>query len=103
MKLDLHRGIEADLIEVQQELFEARPGWDVLFVEDFSLLLDRIQSAPLACERLHLKEVKAHLRRAHFGRFPYTIVYRVDEAGVFVLSVHHQRRKPGHWAHRARP
>jgi toxin ParE1/3/4 len=28
--------------------------------------------------------------------FPYTLIYRADEAGLLVLVVKHQRRRPGY-------
>jgi plasmid stabilization system protein ParE len=38
----------------------------------------------------------------HFDRFPYTVVYDVDEAaGPQIYAVAHQHREPGYWRGRA--
>ena len=34
-------------------------------------------------------------------RFPYDLIYRADEEGLFVLAVAHQRRRPGYWRDRS--
>ena len=34
-------------------------------------------------------------------RFPYSLVYRIDEAEVRISAVAHQRRRPGYWRGRA--
>jgi plasmid stabilization system protein ParE len=38
----------------------------------------------------------------HFDRFPYTVVYEVDElAGPQIYAIAHQHREPGYWTSRA--
>ena len=38
----------------------------------------------------------------HFDRFPYTVVYEVDEhAGPQIYAIAHQHREPGYWSARA--
>ena len=33
-------------------------------------------------------------------RFPYTLIYRIENADICVLAVAHQSRKPGYWKDR---
>lgn len=41
------------------------------------------------------------LRMYHFNRFPYTVLYEVDEAnGPQIFAVAHQSREPGYWRDR---
>ena len=41
------------------------------------------------------------LRIYHFDRFPYSVVYGVDEAnGPQIFAIAHQRRAPGFWLER---
>lgn len=41
------------------------------------------------------------LRLYHFDRFPYTVLYDIDEqAGPQIFAVAHQHRAPGYWAER---
>jgi len=47
-------------------------------------------------------EESASVRRAVLARFPYVVVYSIEDAGVVVWSIAHSRRKPGYWAGRVR-
>ena len=44
--------------------------------------------------------VSAAHRKWPVRRFPFDLVYRADEDGLFVLAVAHQRRRPGYWRRR---
>lgn len=39
----------------------------------------------------------AGTRRIVLRRFPYNLVYDVQEDGLRIIAVAHQRRKPGYW------
>ena len=39
-------------------------------------------------------------RRIPLHRFPYSIVYLVEDDNLVILAVAHQRRQPGHWKDR---
>lgn len=39
-------------------------------------------------------------RKLPLGRFPYTLIYRIDDDTVSVLAFMHQSRKPDYWRHR---
>ncbi len=39
-------------------------------------------------------------RKLPLGRFPYTIIYRINEDTVRVLAFMHQSRKPDYWRRR---
>lgn len=42
------------------------------------------------------------MRVYHFDRFPYTVMYLVDEQrGPQIFAVAHQSREPGYWVDRA--
>jgi toxin ParE2 len=34
------------------------------------------------------------------GAFPFALIYRLDDATVFIVALAHQRRRPAHWAGR---
>lgn len=38
--------------------------------------------------------------RLYFKRFPYTLVFRIQESSVRVIAVAHQSRRPSYWAGR---
>lgn len=42
----------------------------------------------------------AATRTLPLGRYPYSLVYRVEASTLTVLALMHQRRKPGYWSRR---
>jgi toxin ParE2 len=44
--------------------------------------------------------IDEEVRRQQVRRFPYHVLYHVGEDVVFVMSVAHQHRRPGHWRRR---
>jgi toxin ParE1/3/4 len=38
--------------------------------------------------------------RLYFRRFPYTLIFRIQESSVRAIAVAHQSRRPGYWAER---
>lgn len=38
--------------------------------------------------------------RLYFKRFPYTLVFRIQDSSVRVIAVAHQSRRPGYWVGR---
>lgn len=45
-------------------------------------------------------EVMNSVRRCLLSRFPYALMYAVEEDYVYVIAVAHQHRKPGYWRDR---
>lgn len=39
-------------------------------------------------------------RRASLERFPFTLVYQLDDDRLVVVAVMHQRQRPGYWRDR---
>ncbi|MGM0559396.1 MAG: type II toxin-antitoxin system RelE/ParE family toxin [Myxococcota bacterium] len=39
-------------------------------------------------------------RRFPLSRFPYSIVYSIEENSILVIALAHQRRRPGYWTGR---
>ena len=65
------------------------------FEAEIAHAMDRIAGAP---DRYppHVDESRRFLLR----RFPFAIIYRVDEDRVEIVAVAHGRRRPGYWKHR---
>lgn len=45
-------------------------------------------------------ELRPGVRRRILRRFPYSILYTLDNDVVLVIAVAHQRRRPGYWRRR---
>jgi plasmid stabilization system protein ParE len=43
---------------------------------------------------------KRNTRRYVLQRFPFSLVYRLDDMGVCVVAVAHAKRAPGYWRRR---
>ena len=57
--------------------------------------LERVVENPALYQVLH-----RGVRRAVMRRFPYGVLYLVEEKGVVVLAIEHQARDPEHWKQR---
>lgn len=67
--------------------------------QDFALevrrLCRRIAEAPAAGF-----EVRPDVRRRIVRRFPYSVLYTVENEEIVVLAIAHQSREPGYWIRR---
>lgn len=46
-------------------------------------------------------EIEPGLRRSLLARFPYGLIYTVEEQSVIVIAVAHLHREPRYWMDRA--
>jgi len=44
--------------------------------------------------------IRGHIRGKVISRFPYTLMYRVEDDDVLVLAVAHQKQHPEYWIDR---
>ena len=44
--------------------------------------------------------IEPEIRRFLFTRFPYSLIYGIDEETIVVIAVAHQHREPRYWADR---
>jgi hypothetical protein len=86
----------------QQELDEGveyyngeSTGLGDLFVVEVLSAIDRICRYPNGWHPL-----SAQFRRCQLRRFPYGLIYRVDDDGILILAVAHLHRRPGYWRER---
>jgi plasmid stabilization system protein ParE len=66
-------------------------GW-VQFLARVGEAFDRLQRMP----ELY-GEVFQDLRLAQVPRFPYVVIYRIDDAQITVVAVYHTSRDPRGW------
>lgn len=46
------------------------------------------------------RKISGNFRRSLLIKFPYGIIYRVDEDEIFIAAVMHLKRKPDYWKKR---
>ncbi|MBM4045187.1 MAG: type II toxin-antitoxin system RelE/ParE family toxin [Planctomycetes bacterium] len=81
---------------VGAEYYEAcREGLGHQFVDAVEAAVRRLRANPLLYPFM-----RRPYRRCPVAKFPYSIVYRQDEEGIYVAAVAHGSRKPGYWLDR---
>ncbi|HEU0078880.1 MAG TPA: type II toxin-antitoxin system RelE/ParE family toxin [Longimicrobiaceae bacterium] len=86
---------EADAREASAFYAGRSPGLE----GEFTAELDRVLA--LLAENPEIGvPVSGGLRRLLLRRFPYYLLYRVEEDVILVLAVGHHSRRPGYWRDR---
>ncbi|MBI4412563.1 MAG: type II toxin-antitoxin system RelE/ParE family toxin [Deltaproteobacteria bacterium] len=65
------------------------------FLDELDRAVRRVVSFPISCP-----ELTPGLRRCLLARFPYGIIYGVEDDTVVVVAVAHLHRKPNYWSDR---
>jgi len=73
----------------------SRKGLGREFRNEVEAAIDRIQEFPLAWQKLNDK-----VRRRPVRRFPYFVIYIVEDDDLIIVAVAHMKRKPGYWRSR---
>jgi plasmid stabilization system protein ParE len=92
MNIELHPGAERDLDEAAE--FYAREGSPALAAR-FLAEFERVAKLLLANPGLGTPRARGRLGFPTTD-FPYTVIYRQRHAGIRVLVVKHDRRRPGY-------
>jgi hypothetical protein len=86
----------------EEEMSEAAVFYDAAFVglgtdflEDLQQVIDTVRAHPQIGTRLD-----GNLRRALLHRFPFSVIYAVETGAILIVSVAHDRRRPGYWKSR---
>ena len=45
-------------------------------------------------------QIEPDIRRFLLTRFPYSLIYGIEESGIVVIAVAHQNREPSYWSDR---
>ena len=65
------------------------------FLDELDRVIRRIKSFPLAST-----EIAPGIRRCLLARFPYGVIYGIDEDLVIVIAIAHLHRNPLYWVDR---
>mgnify|MGYP000362654756 CR=1 FL=1 len=91
--------VEQDMAAAAAWYEERQPGLGLEFVEEVIAVWDALESNPLLNSRRHPTR---NIRWKYPKRFPYRIIFEVDEAvqTVIVLAVLHAARHDSRWQNR---
>jgi plasmid stabilization system protein ParE len=65
------------------------------FLDELDRAVRLVKSHPFAST-----EIEVDIRRRLFARFPYSLIYGIDEQTVVVIAIAHYRRSPRYWMDR---
>ncbi|MBF0461490.1 MAG: type II toxin-antitoxin system RelE/ParE family toxin [Magnetococcales bacterium] len=65
------------------------------FLAEVLAALDRVCRHPDAWH-----PISTHTRRCRLRRFPYGVIYLVDQSDILVVAVAHLHRRPNYWHER---
>ena len=83
---------EEEMTEAARFYEAAKTGLGDAFLDDIQRAIETVRERPL----LGVAVVYG-FRRALLRRFPFSIVYAIDESEIIVVAVAHQRRRPYYW------
>ncbi|WP_082926117.1 type II toxin-antitoxin system RelE/ParE family toxin [Halomonas sp. G11] len=95
MSVRFHPEAEAELAESTEYYEDIEPGlgWD--FALEVYSAIERAHRHPEAWTLL-----EGDIRRSLVRRFPYGVLYALENDDVFVLAVMHLHREPNYWKNR---
>jgi hypothetical protein len=70
-------------------------GKSIEFLDELDRVVRLVKAYPLA-----FVEIEPEIRRCLFARFPYSLVYGIDDDTLVVIAVAHARRSPRYWVDR---
>lgn len=96
MRVKLHPEARIDLKESKAFYRRRSPLAAVAFAQEIDAALSRIAESPWRYPAGDYGTREFVLP----WRFPYTIVYRIQENLIVIIAVAHQSKEPGYWQHR---
>jgi plasmid stabilization system protein ParE len=74
---------------------ERDEGKGVEFLDELDRVVRLVKIYPLA-----FVEIEPEIRRCLFARFPYSLIYGIEDETIVVIAVAHVRRSPRYWVDR---
>lgn len=95
MKFSFHPDAEEELVSAVDYYEEREPGLGYDFATEVFTGIQNIINYPTAWPVM-----EEDIRRCLINRFPFGIVYTVEQGEIFVLAIMHLRRHPDYWKER---
>jgi len=70
-------------------------GLGIKFINSFRHAINRIISHPLAWTY-----IQDNVRKCRLDKFPYDIIYAIEEEFLIIIAISHHQRKPFYWIDR---
>ncbi len=95
MTFSFHPGAEAEFNKAIDYYEEIEPGLGLDFAIEVHSAIQRSIAFPKAWPI-----IDSEIRRSLVSRFPFGILYTVENEGIFVVAVMHLHRTPEYWKNR---
>ena len=99
-RAELHADAAAELGAAAVWYEERRAGLGLQFVAAVDRAVEHARSWPHSGAAVPELSGSLDVRRLPVARFPYHLVYLLDDEAIHVLAVAHDHRKPGYWQER---
>jgi len=90
-----HELAEKELLSSRDFYDELTPYLGMKFILEVEHIIHIIKNNPLTFP-IYFK----NYRKALLRKFPYSIIYRIENERVLILAIAHERRKPNYFASR---
>ncbi len=71
------------------------------FLHELEIVYERIEEHPRRSRKIEIPELEhREFRQQMLRRFPYKVIFEIQESAIVVLAVMHARRRPYYWADR---
>lgn len=90
-----HIEAEAELIEAIEYYESCEIGLGIQFASEIHSVIQLILSYPHGWPK-----VESDIRRCQTKRFPYGVLYSIENDGIFILAVMNLHRDPVYWKNR---
>ncbi len=95
MKFSFHPEAESEFLEAIEYYEESELGLGYDFSIEVSATIQNIVTYPTMWP-----VIEEDIRRCLVHRFPYGVVYSIEQGEIFILAVMHLRRHPDYWKSR---
>lgn len=92
----LHPAAEAEMLAAARYYEECQVGLGDRFLDEVSRAGKRISHHPEAWP-----VISGSIRRCLLNRFPFGLIFRIEDKRIYILAVMHLRREPNYWRGRA--
>ena len=95
MKFWFHPVAKKEFDQAVQYYEECQPGLGLRFAGEVHSTINRIIRFPNSFCKL-----SKNTRRCLLNRFPYGVIYQIQNNKIYIIAVGHLNRHPGYWVNR---
>jgi plasmid stabilization system protein ParE len=86
---------DQEVADIVQWYDQQSEGLGRAFLDELDRVVRLVRAYPLIAT-----EIEPEIRRFLLSRFPYSLIYGLDQETLVVIALAHQRREPRYWADR---